>query len=83
MPGSEQQQDGEASSAAPVFEGSDEEKEELMQELQQQLDVLIGAHQDELRAAYKQLGLGEPDLSLRGGGNDDSGSSRRKQLTGR
>lgn len=94
MPSSEQQE-GEAGAAgeestALAFEGSSEEREQLIQELQQQLELLIDERQDELRAAYKQMGLGEPDLNLGNssgcGGDDDgsgSGSSRRKQLTGR
>lgn len=98
MPSSEQQEEAGAAgeeATALAFDGSREEREELMQELQQQLELLIDARQDELRAAYKQLGLGEPDLSLGGGSSSGSGggskdddgsgsdSSRRKQLTGR
>lgn len=87
MPSSEQQ---DAAAAAAAGDGSTavvpsrEEQEELLQQLHQQLGQLIDERQDDLRAAFKQMGLPEPDLDL-GGSPDDGGrgSSRRKQLTGR
>lgn len=64
---------------------SSAEREQLLQQLHQQLDQLIDERQDDLKAAFKQLGLSEVDFSLDGGddGSSGSGSSRRKQLTGR
>jgi hypothetical protein len=83
MPSSEQQD----AAAAAAGEGSTtplpsrEEQEELLQQLHEQLEQLIDDRQDDLRAAFKQLGLPEPDLDL--GGNPGDDSSRQKQLTGR
>lgn len=81
LPSSEQQDAAEA--------GTDEEaaeREQFLQQLQEQVQQLVDERQDELRAAYQQLGMPLPDLSLNGSGDDggSSGSSRQqKQLTGR
>lgn len=81
LPSSAQQDAAEA--------GTDEEaaeREQFLQQLQEEVQQLVDERQDELRAAYQQLGMPLPDLSLNGSGDDggSSGSSRQqKQLTGR
>lgn len=73
---------GEQSSApAPTAD-----QQELLQQLHEQLQHLIDERQDDLRAAFKELGLPEPELRLDSDGDDESSSSsssRPRQLTGR
>jgi hypothetical protein len=83
LPSSEQQ---EVAEAGEVADEEAAEREQILQQLQEQVQQLVDERQDELRAAYQQLGMPLPDLSLNGSGDDggSSGSSRQqKQLTGR
>jgi hypothetical protein len=61
------------------------ERERLVQQLHEQLQQMLDERQDDLKAAYKQLGLPEPEWSLGSvdGSDDSSSSPKPKQLTGR
>lgn len=60
------------------------DQQELLEQLHEQLQHLIDERQDDLRAAFKELGLPEPELRLDVDGDDGSSSSSRpRQLTGR
>lgn len=62
---------------------SSAERQELLQELHDSLEQMIADRSERMQAAYRQLNLPVPDLSIDGGSSDGSSGSAKRQLTGR